>query len=89
MPPMTLIVGGRSDSPDATHEEVEQAILAMAAPDGPTYIVLQDGSGSSMQAAGTNDVYVVEACFGAAPPRPEHREKGEYARLDSNQRPWD
>lgn len=56
-----LQVEGRSDTLDATREEVEEAIRAMAAPDGPTFIMLEDGSGTSMQSAGTNGAYVIEA----------------------------
>jgi hypothetical protein len=46
---------------DVTLEDVERGVAELASPQGPTYIILESGDGSYVQAAGTNDRYVVEA----------------------------
>jgi hypothetical protein len=58
---MLLKIEGRRDLTNATVEDVAIAIYALARPDGPTYIVVEDGEESYAQAAGTEGRYVIES----------------------------
>jgi hypothetical protein len=58
---MLLKIEGRRDLTIATIEDVAIAICALARPDDPTYIVVEDGEDSYAQAAGTEGRYVIES----------------------------
>jgi hypothetical protein len=59
MPRMSL--EGHTDIPNVSLALVESGLLRMAAPNGPTYIILSEEDGSYMQAAGTEGRYALEA----------------------------
>jgi len=61
MPSFTLMLEGHADLRFATAGDVERAVRTMAAPDGPTYIMLKDAYGCFAQAAGFDDRFRVEA----------------------------
>ncbi len=58
---MILKLESHRDLPNATIEDVVRAVYALARPDGPTYLVLEDGEDSYAQAAGTDGRYVIES----------------------------
>lgn len=55
-----FVVEGRANRANPSRTDIERAILDMARPNGPTYIILQDESGNYSQAAGTDRRYVIE-----------------------------
>jgi hypothetical protein len=58
---LTLRLEGHRDIRGATREDIEDAVLKIARPDGPTFIVLEDENGNYSQAAGTDRAYVIES----------------------------
>jgi hypothetical protein len=58
---LILKLEGHRDSLGVSREDVEEAILKMSLPDGPTFVVLEDQQGRYVQAAGTNRAYAVES----------------------------
>ena len=58
---MILKLEGHCDRSDATIDDVGRAVAEIARPDGPTYIVVEDGLDTYAQAAGTDGRYVIES----------------------------
>jgi hypothetical protein len=58
---MLLRLEGYRDRERATLEDVVGAIYEIARPDGPTFLIIEDGIGSYAQAAGTDGRYVIES----------------------------
>lgn len=58
---MILRLEGHCDRSDATIDDVVRAVAEIARPDGPTYIVVEDGLDTYAQAAGTDGRYVIES----------------------------
>jgi len=58
---MLLRLEGYRDRERATLEDVVRAIYEIARPDGPTFMIIEDGAGSYAQAAGTDGRYVIES----------------------------
>jgi len=58
---MILKLESHRDLTNATIDDVVRAIYETARPDGPTYIVVEDGEESYAQAAGTDGRYVIES----------------------------
>lgn len=56
----TLVLEGHADRRLTSAGDIERAVHLMAAPDGPTYIVLKDAYGCFAQAAGFNDRFRIE-----------------------------
>lgn len=58
---MILRLEGHCDQADASIEEIVRAVYEIARPDGPTFLVVEDGEDSYAQAAGTYGRYVIES----------------------------
>ena len=58
---MILKLDGRRDLANASIDDVVRAVCEIARPDGPTYVVVEDGQETYAQAAGTNGRYVIES----------------------------
>jgi len=58
---MILKLEGHRDLPNATIDDVVWAVYEIARPDGPTYLVVEDGQDTYAQAAGTDGRYVIES----------------------------
>jgi hypothetical protein len=61
MPALTLVLEGQEDRRPASANDVERAVRMMAAPGGPTYIMLKDAYGCYAQAGGFDDRFRVES----------------------------
>ena len=57
---MRLRLEGHCDQADATIDDIVHAIYEIARPDGPTFLVVEDGKAYA-QAAGTEGRYVIES----------------------------
>jgi hypothetical protein len=58
---MILRLEGHRDLPKATVEDVARAVYALARPNGPTWVIVNNGGESYAQAAGTDGRYVIES----------------------------
>jgi hypothetical protein len=58
---MILTLEGHCDRPNATIENVYQAVAALGRTDGPTYLIVEAENGDYAQAAGSDGRYVVES----------------------------
>ena len=58
---LRLSIEGHRDLANASALDVEAAVSKMASTTGPTYVVVEDGKYSYMQAAGLADRYVIES----------------------------
>ncbi len=58
---MRLKLEGHRDIANATIDDVVRAVYEMASPDGPTYLIVEDGQDTYAQAAGTDGRYVIES----------------------------
>ncbi|MFM7135649.1 MAG: hypothetical protein ACKO1M_01075 [Planctomycetota bacterium] len=58
---MLLRLEGHRDLPNASTDDVVRAVYDMASPDGPTYLIVEDGQDTYAQAAGTDGRYVIES----------------------------
>ena len=58
---MILKLEGRRDLANASIDDVVRAVYEIARPDGPTYMVVEDGRDTYAQAAGTDGRYVIES----------------------------
>ena len=58
---MILKCEGHCDLPYATIDDVVRAVEEIARPDGPTYLIVEDGQDTYAQAAGTEGRYVIES----------------------------
>lgn len=61
MTSLLLTLEGHRDVPNVSLPVLESSLRQMCAIKGPTYICLQEGDGSFMQAAGTQKRYVIES----------------------------
>jgi hypothetical protein len=58
---MQLKLEGYRDIANATIDDVVRAVYEIARPDGPTYLIVEDGQDTYAQAAGTDGRYVIES----------------------------
>lgn len=58
---MILRLEGHCDLSDATIDDIVRAVYEIARPDGPTFLVVEDGEEAYAQAAGTEGRYVIES----------------------------
>ena len=58
---MRLRLEGRRALRNATIDDVVRAVYEIARPDGPTFLVVEDGEAAYIQAAGTDGRYVIES----------------------------
>jgi len=58
---MILRLEGHCDQADATVDDIVRAVYQIARPDGPTFLVVEDGEQAYAQAAGTDGRYVIES----------------------------
>ena len=56
---MRLKLEGHRDQADATIGDIVHAVYEIARPDGPTFLVIEDGEKAYAQAAGTEGRYVI------------------------------
>ena len=58
---MRLRLEGHRDIANATIDDIVRAVYEIARPDGPTYLIVEDGQDTYAQAAGTDGRYVIES----------------------------
>jgi len=58
---MILRLEGHCDQAGATFDQIVRAVYEIARPDGPTFLVVEDGEQAYAQAAGTEGRYVIES----------------------------
>jgi len=58
---MRLKLEGFPDILNATPSDVAHAVLQMWRPKGPTFMIIEDGDGNYVQAAGSDERYVLES----------------------------
>lgn len=58
---MRLRLEGHHDQANATIDDIVRAVYEIARPDGPTYLVVENGKEAYAQAAGTDGRYVIES----------------------------
>lgn len=58
---MILRLEGHCDQSDATIDDIVRAVYEIARPDGPTFLVVEDGEEAYAQAGGTEGRYVIES----------------------------
>jgi hypothetical protein len=58
---MILRLEGHCDQADATVDDLVGAVYGIARPDGPTFLIVEDGEKAYAQAAGTDGRYVIES----------------------------
>ena len=58
---MLLKLEGHRDLPNAMIDDVVRAVYEITRPDGPTYLIVENGQDAYAQAAGTDGRYVIES----------------------------